>query len=215
MEKKSGKRNAVREAVILAGGKGKRMGGVEKALLDLQGRPFLDYLLETLSCFFSKISISTNSPKLYNRYGLSIIEDEFPDKGPMAGILAALENIDSDFLFFVPCDTPLLQKGLIQCILERIDKLKNGLVIEDQNRRLHPLLGVYGKSLAPLIRKRILDHRLKLQELVAEANLQILPFEAWKTADPQGISLLNINNRSDYEKLKNMDIPSDPDAWSP
>ncbi|KAB2872732.1 MAG: NTP transferase domain-containing protein, partial [Pseudorhodoplanes sp.] len=79
--------------LVLAGGLATRMGGGDKALIEIGGRTILDRVLETLKPQCARILLNANGdPRRFARFGLPVIADDIPDfAGPLAGILAGLE----------------------------------------------------------------------------------------------------------------------------
>ena len=77
--------------MILAGGRGTRMGGADKGLLELAGRPLVAHLLEALRPQVATVLISANrNTEVYARFGATVVPDPWPDfRGPLAGIAAA------------------------------------------------------------------------------------------------------------------------------
>ena len=101
-------------AVILAGGAGSRMGGADKGLLDYQGRPLIEWVLAALTPQVEEIVISANrNLDTYATYGQRVLPDTLPDyPGPLAGVLAAFDAVNADWLVVAPCDTPHLPADL-------------------------------------------------------------------------------------------------------
>lgn len=97
-------------ALILAGGKGVRMGRINKGLIDCNGRTLIDYALEQITPQVEHVLISANTDlDQYQRYHWPVIPDlEFPDCGPLAGIYQAMINCTTDYLLTLPCDAPLI-----------------------------------------------------------------------------------------------------------
>lgn len=95
------------------------MGGVDKGLVDYQGRPLIEWALAALRPQVKEIVISANrNPDTYAAYGHRVLPDTLPDfPGPLAGVLAALEVVRADWLLVVPCDTPHLPDDLAQRLL--------------------------------------------------------------------------------------------------
>ena len=108
-------------AVILAGGRGTRMGGVEKGLLDWQGRPLIAHLIEALAPQVDHILINANrAHERYATFGLPIIGDA-PDvegMGPLAGMHTALSHAPTERVICVPCDMPTLPEHLVARLLQ-------------------------------------------------------------------------------------------------
>lgn len=105
--------------LILAGGQGRRMGGLEKALLDLGGRPLAAHVAARLGPQVGALALSANGPAAgYAGLGLPVLPDapEARGEGPLAGVLAGLvwaEGLGAEALVTVACDTPFLPEDLV------------------------------------------------------------------------------------------------------
>lgn len=101
-------------AVILAGGRSSRMGGVDKGLMLLNERPMIEYVIDALRPQIGRLVINANrNEQMYESFGLPILSDRVADhQGPLAGILSALDNVETPYLLCVPCDTPMLPPDL-------------------------------------------------------------------------------------------------------
>lgn len=103
------------DVVVLAGGRGSRMGGADKGLVEYQGRPLVEWVLDALRPQAGRLLISANRNfDVYGAYGHAVVADSLPDfQGPLAGVLAALDRTDARWLAVVPCDTPHLPVDLV------------------------------------------------------------------------------------------------------
>lgn len=108
--------------LILAGGEGRRMGGADKGLLELDGRALVCHVAERLRPQVGAIIVSAN--RNLNRYralGFEPIADTVADHsrsaGPLAGVLAGLERCSTDWLACVPCDSPAFPTNLVARLL--------------------------------------------------------------------------------------------------
>src|SRR5678816_3410052 len=101
--------------VILAGGQGRRMGGVDKGLQTLRGRPMIEWVLERLKPQVAEIVINANqNVPTYERYGHRVVADEIGGfAGPLAGLHAGLKAAAHPLVVTVPCDSPFLPKDLV------------------------------------------------------------------------------------------------------
>jgi molybdopterin-guanine dinucleotide biosynthesis protein A len=101
-------------AVVLAGGRGERLGGMDKGLALLAGKPLIAHVLARLAPQVDDIVISANrNAERYAEFGAPVVADaeaDFP--GPLAGILAGAARARHDWLLVVPCDTPFLPDDL-------------------------------------------------------------------------------------------------------
>jgi molybdopterin-guanine dinucleotide biosynthesis protein A len=104
-------------ALILAGGRGSRMGGVDKGLQNFNGLPLALHILNRLRLGggMSEIMINANrNLAAYESFGVPVWPDSLADySGPLAGFLTGLERCETPYLLTVPCDTPLLPLDLV------------------------------------------------------------------------------------------------------
>ena len=101
--------------VVLAGGRGSRMGGVDKGLQNFNGMPLALHTLMRLSPHVGEVMINANrNLGAYEAFGVPVWPDVLSDyAGPLAGFLTALERCDTPWLATVPCDTPLFPTDLV------------------------------------------------------------------------------------------------------
>jgi molybdopterin-guanine dinucleotide biosynthesis protein A len=101
--------------VVLAGGRGRRMGQLDKGLQPLQGKPLLQWVLERFSPQVGEVVISANQNiERYAALGFVVIPDTVADfAGPLAGLHAALRCAAFPLVASVPCDTPFLPADLV------------------------------------------------------------------------------------------------------
>lgn len=102
-------------AIILAGGRGRRVGGQDKGLLVYEDKPLIDHVIARLLPQVEELLISANrNLDEYARRGYPVLTDTLPDySGPLAGVLAGLQESRFDWLVVSPCDTPLLPLDLV------------------------------------------------------------------------------------------------------
>ena len=136
-------------AVILAGGQAKRMGGVDKGLQTLHGKPLFQFIYDRLHSQVEHISVNANrNQAIYATAGLPVFGDNIEGfQGPLSGILTALERADTDFVLFVPCDSPFFPDNLLE-------KLKSAVVFHGvsiayvhDGEREHPTFCLMARSL--------------------------------------------------------------------
>jgi molybdenum cofactor guanylyltransferase len=105
--------------LILAGGRGSRMGGVDKGLQNHLGMPLALHALRRLAPQVGKVMINANrNIAVYEAMGAPVWADEVPDyAGPLAGILAGLAHCETPYLATVPCDTPNFPRDLVERLM--------------------------------------------------------------------------------------------------
>ena len=111
--------------LILAGGRGSRMGGVDKGLQNFNGLPLALHTLTRLQMGGGVGSIMLNANRnlaAYESFGVSVWPDVLADyAGPLAGFLTGLERCETSFLMTVPCDTPLLPLDLVTRLAQALE----------------------------------------------------------------------------------------------
>jgi molybdopterin-guanine dinucleotide biosynthesis protein A len=124
--------------VILAGGLGRRMGGIDKGLVSFHGRPLVAHVIERIAPQVDALMISANrSLESYQSFGYSVISDALPDfPGPLAGVLTALKSCSSELLLTVPCDTPLLPTDLVPRLLAALEAQGADIAIPHDGEQL-------------------------------------------------------------------------------
>jgi molybdopterin-guanine dinucleotide biosynthesis protein A len=103
---------------ILAGGRGSRLGGIDKAAVDLNGSPILEHQLAALAPLAREILVVANDDRLAADPRLTVILDPDPHAGVLPALLAALEAATSDLMLLVACDMPFVSRRLVEHLVE-------------------------------------------------------------------------------------------------
>ena len=106
--------------LVLAGGRGSRMGGVDKGLQNFRGMPLAMHALLRLQAQVGETLLNANrNIAAYESMGVPVWPDAVPDyPGPLAGFLAGLERCETPYLVVVPCDSPLFPQDLVERLAE-------------------------------------------------------------------------------------------------
>lgn len=102
--------------LVLAGGRATRMGGHDKGLIALCGKPMVAHVLERLRPQVDALVINANrNLEAYRRYRFPVVSDAFGEfAGPLAGMLSGMEAVETELLCTVPCDSPLVPPDLVE-----------------------------------------------------------------------------------------------------
>ncbi len=135
--------------LVLAGGRARRMGGLDKGLQIYLGRPLITHVLAAMRPVVEDILISANRHLGdYQRLGYLVIEDLNTDfEGPLAGLLSAMGQTKSSALLVVPCDTPRLSTEALLRLITAYQTGQYDLVMPHDGGRLQPLVMVVGTHL--------------------------------------------------------------------
>ena len=176
------------------------MGGVDKPLRDLCGRPLLAHVLARLGLPPAATLLSVNAnPDRYLRFGAILLPDTVAGlPGPLAGILAGLEWLaghhpDADLLV-VPADTPFLPRDLLPRLHGARDSRNSELACVRSGGRLHPVVGLWRASHAAEVCRALASGERRLGKVMQAVGLAVADFDA-HPADP----FFNVNTPEDLE----------------
>jgi molybdenum cofactor guanylyltransferase len=135
--------------VILAGGRGRRMGGVDKGLVELAGRPLIEHVLDGLRPQAAQILINANRHHdVYERYGCPVVGDAMADyQGPLAGFSAAMKAASTPWILTVPCDGPWMPPDLLARMALALSEQGAELAVAHDGERLQPVYALLPSSL--------------------------------------------------------------------
>ena len=135
--------------LILAGGQGRRMGGVDKGLQLLRGKPLAQWALERLSPQVEELLINCNQNfDAYGRFGHRLVPDEVGGfAGPLAGLHAGLKAAAHPLVITVPCDSPFLPADLVSRLHGRLGD--DDLAVAKTADQPHPVFALVRKTVLP------------------------------------------------------------------
>ena len=137
-------------AAILAGGRGTRMGGVDKGLEELSGRPLVAHIITALTpqCGTLLINANRNQP-LYAAFGFPVVDDDNGEfLGPLAGMLSVLRAAQTDYVLCVPCDAPLLPADLTARLWQALMDNRAQASVARSTDGLQPVYVLLNRALA-------------------------------------------------------------------
>lgn len=137
------------DAVILAGGMARRMGGDDKGLVELNGKTMIEHTIERIKPQVKEILINANRNQTrYAEFGFTVLSDEHTGfLGPLAGMITAMGHTQADYLLVVPCDCPLLPRDLVARLLAAIEANDAELAVASDGEREQPVVMLLKPSL--------------------------------------------------------------------
>ncbi len=184
---------------ILAGGRARRMQGLDKSTLDVAGTSIIDRQLAVLREVADELRIVAADPPAYARYGVPVSADLEPGFGPLGGLYTALHLSTVPHTFVVACDMPFVSRALV----ERLAALAApdvDVVVPRTRDGSHPLCAVYARSVLSAVRRRMDRGALALKGLLEDVRVAELGPEEMTRLDPDGILLFNVNTPHDYRE---------------
>jgi molybdopterin-guanine dinucleotide biosynthesis protein A len=139
--------------LILAGGKGTRMGSVDKGLQIFRGKPMVEQVLQRLQPQVGTLIINANrNQDAYATFGVPVYPDAFSGfAGPLAGLHAGLAHCETPYLLTAPCDSPLLPMDLVEKLSEALTSAKADIGVavtgEGATRQRHPVFCILSAHL--------------------------------------------------------------------
>lgn len=181
------------DALILAGGKSSRMGGLHKGNLRIGEESFTQRLVCELQPHVEHILLSYGETVQQELPGCLIIQDEYKDCGPMGGLHAGLKSCCSELLLVSACDTPLLKWELYAFLLSHLQQ--HDAVVPVADGKIHPLTAIYRKSFLPVFEQGLQSGNYRLRSALEQADVCYVDV-------PQFASMLkNINTMEEYQAL--------------
>ncbi len=188
--------------VVLAGGKGRRIGG-KKAFIQLSGQTLIERVCDRLAAIFSEVVIVADALSPFAHLPYRSIPDRLPELGPIGGLESALRAIPEKHLFVVACDMPKLSPDVIRAMLPF--SLNYDLVVPRIAGRLHPLHAIYSPTCLAVVTAQIKKKDLALHSLSDHLNCFFFQEERFRQLDSELRSLININTLEDLASAQVLD----------
>ena len=160
-------------SVILAGGQGLRMDGVDKGLIEFRGLPLVAHVASVIESKVDKIYISANrSFDSYASYGEVISDDLLGFQGPLAGISKALKVCSTKYLLVLPCDSPLIDSELIDDLISRMKQKDADICVAHDGSIMHATFALMKSNLGKSLEHFLNDGGRKMALWYRQQNLE-------------------------------------------
>ncbi|MCK7444742.1 molybdenum cofactor guanylyltransferase MobA [Enterobacter roggenkampii] len=182
--------------VVLAGGRATRMGGKDKGLQLLNGKPLWQHVADTLAGQVTAMAISANRHiDTYRQSGYAVYQDSLENyPGPLAGMLSVMQQSHGEWFIFCPCDTPFIPS----CLVERLFLLRGTapVVWVHDGERDHPAIALMHRSLAPALQAYLAAGERKVMVFMRESGGHSVDFSDVKSA------FVNVNTSADLQMMQ-------------
>jgi len=186
-------------AVILAGGRSRRMG-FNKALLDIGGKPLIRLLIDRIRPVTDQILISSNDSLSYKFLDFPVIPDHFAGHGPLAGFHSAMLQNGCSLYIVLACDLPNLKTSLLTNLVLMAEGF-DAAIPRTRDGVAHPLCAVYRRTCFPSVERALKQGANKVIKTFLDDSLAI----RWVSPDEgkfRDMDLANINTPDDLRKVK-------------
>ncbi|HDR2626898.1 TPA: molybdenum cofactor guanylyltransferase MobA [Enterobacter cancerogenus] len=182
--------------VVLAGGRATRMGGKDKGLQLLNGKPLWQHVADALAGQVSARVLSANRHiDIYQRSGLPVYQDTLADyPGPLAGMLSVMQQNWGEWFVFCSCDTPFIPA----CLVERMVQQRGDspVVWAHDGERDHPTIALIHKSLIPALQDYLAAGERRVMVFMRQSGGHSVDFSDLKSA------FVNVNTLEDLQTMQ-------------
>ena len=184
--------------VVLAGGQGSRMGGVDKGLQLFRGKPMVEHVVERFAPQVGELLINANrNPEAYARFGYRVVADEIEGfAGPLAGFERGLAHASLDFVVTAPCDSPFLAPDLVARLRTALDQRGADLAVAKTGDQAHPVFSLMRRSVHASLRDFLSSGQRKIDRWYAALTIVEVAF------DDEAEAFLNINTLAELSGLE-------------
>jgi len=182
--------------VVLAGGRATRMGGKDKGLQLLNGKPLWQHVADTLAGQVTAMAISANRHiDTYRQSGYAVYQDSLENyPGPLAGMLSVMQQSHGEWFIFCPCDNPFIPSDLV----ERLFLLRGTapVVWVHDGERDHPAIALMHRSLVPALQSYLAAGERRVMVFMRESGGHSVDFSDVKSA------FVNVNTHEDLQMMQ-------------
>ena len=184
--------------VILAGGRAQRMGGCDKGLIKLLGKPLVEYVIRALKPQVAEMIINANrNRERYAAYGYPVIADLMDGfYGPLAGMASAMQAARTPYIVTTPCDSPFVPSDLVKRLYGGIEKQAAEIAVAHNGERLQPVFALLDQNLRSSIIAYLKRGERKIDRWYEEHRLAIIDFS------DQPNTFVNVNTPEDVETVE-------------
>ena len=195
-----------RAGYVLVGGKSSRLG-IDKALLEFEGAPLVARVANVVRVAAGRVTI-VGSPEKYGHLGLRVIPDPVADFGPLAGLLAALEDSESAWNLVTACDMPYLDTAFLDFLFEEAQAAGTDVLLPiDAEGNPEPLCAVYSLEARSTIRGHVEQGVHKITRAFEGLKVHNLSPGQYASFNPDGRIFTNLNTLADV-RAAGLGLPS-------
>lgn len=187
-------------AAIIAGGAATRLGNRDKSTLPIGGRAILDRQLDAIRPLTDRIVVIANRPASFTALGMTVCEDLIPGAGALGGIYTALCRATTEHVVALACDMPFVTTAFLARLVELAPAAD--LVIPRPSDGYQPMCACYSRACIDPMRRRIAEHALRLQALVADVRVRELDQRELDAYDPDAVLFFNVNTPEDHARAQ-------------
>ncbi len=184
--------------LVLAGGRGTRMGEIDKGLQLFRGMPMVEHVLQRLAPQVNELLINANrNIACYRAFGYPVVADSIDGfAGPLAGLYAGMQAATHSLIVTAPCDSPFLPANLVIRMHAALTAQQADVAVAKTGSQVHPVFCLTRCDLAPHLQQFLASGQRKIDKWYATLTTAEVAFDGEETA------FANINTIQELESLE-------------
>lgn len=176
--------------------------GQNKSMLLIQDQPVIKRISSELSSCCNELVVVTNEPSTYAFLNVPLIRDRYINKGPLAGLETAFHYVEADIFLVAACDMPFINCNVYNYLASNL--MHYDAVVPVYDGAIHPLAGVYRKSVLGPIQNQLQRDERKVRKVFDHINVNYV--SDYETISDKVLAqhFFNMNNPSQYMQAKRM-----------
>jgi molybdopterin-guanine dinucleotide biosynthesis protein A len=196
-------RRLKRSALIFAGGRATRLGGVNKGLLEVGGTPIISRILASLGPLVDELVLLANDAALAEQHDVRLVFDPSPHAGVLPALAAGLQAAEGDVCLAVACDMPFVSRPLFEYMLGLQQLVDVDVVIPRTAGFLEPMHAVYRRQPALHAITAALERGdQRMISYLSAVRVHEIDEADWRTVDPEGRAFFNVNTPTDLAEAR-------------
>jgi molybdopterin-guanine dinucleotide biosynthesis protein A len=193
--------------IIVAGGRGTRLGGRDKAFLQVDGEPIIARTLRVFRNLFPQTVVVTQHPERFERLGVEVTSDRYPGYGPLAGIHAGLLAAREPHGFVSACDMPRLDPDVIRFLIDRLPGTTppTDAIVPCWDGDVEPLHAVYAVRSLPVVERCLERREHSVRDFLQHVQVDYVAESMLASLSGAVDSFTNVNTPEELERLRQRD----------
>jgi molybdopterin-guanine dinucleotide biosynthesis protein A len=186
--------------IILAGGRNSRMGGRDKAFLQVNGESVFARTLNLLKSCFGQVVVVSNHPEKYEDFDVDVTSDEMPGLGPLGGLHAGLGRVRAPYAFVTACDMPFLRIEPIRFLVSHLSQQE--AIVPCWAGDIEPLHAIYAAALRPRIAEAVNRGSRAIRDFLPQVRVHYVAESLMANVDGAEEAFRNVNTPEEAARFE-------------
>jgi molybdopterin-guanine dinucleotide biosynthesis protein A len=186
--------------IVLAGGRNSRMGGRDKAFLQVNGETVFSRTLNLLKSCFEQVVVVSNRPEKYAEFDVDVTSDEMPGLGPLGGLHAGLGRVRTPYAFVTACDMPFLRLEPIRFLVSHLRHQE--AIVPRWAGDIEPLHAIYATALRPRIAEAVSSGSRAIRDFLPQVRVHYVAESLMADVDGAEEAFRNVNTPEEAARFE-------------